>query len=246
MEPSSRQTVQVEVGSNPRHPVLSGDCRSRIGRIGDGAPCRFQPSIEVASCRTPSSEAIGRWEPAQKGASMRFRAAASGVASVVVIGLAALSIGSVQQPPRQSNDSLVQQVQQLRVELDHYFRLSAAIAFTTNRANAVQMRITSLSSELADVRTQLARSSAELTPYVDLVKAQEAKHPSPSGSLDEYYVTPEYVAAKRQIEAHRELDHELRLRESQLAGTLANEQGKWNELSQRLDALEASIGTRSQ
>jgi chromosome segregation ATPase len=173
---------------------------------------------------------------------MRFKRTASVVACVAVIGLAVLSIGSVQQPPRQSSDPLLQEVQQLRATLDYYFRVSTQIGFTTQRANAVQMRISSLGWELADIRTQLARCSVEMAPYEDFVKVEDAKQPS--GRMTEYYITPQYSDAKRQIGAHLELEQQLRTRESRLAGALANEQAKWNELSQRLDALQASIGAQ--
>jgi hypothetical protein len=169
---------------------------------------------------------------------MRFKTAAPVAACVVVMALAVLSIGGVQQPPRQPSDPVAQQVQELRGALDYYFRVSNQIALTAQRANAVQMRMTSLSWELADIRTQLALNSAEATPCIALIKAQGVKTPG--------YETPEYAVCQRQVEARRGLDEQLGVRESQVAGTLANEQAKWNQLSQHLDALEASIGARGQ
>jgi chromosome segregation ATPase len=164
---------------------------------------------------------------------MWFKTTASVLTLVFVMGLAVLALGAVQQPPRQSSDPLVQEVQQLRVALEHYFQVSTQVDLTAQRANAVQMRISSLSWELADVRTQLARTSAEVTRNAALMNQEQ--------------LMPNVVAdAKRQVEAQTQLEQQLRTRESQVAAALAAEQSKWNELSQRLDALERAISAGRQ
>jgi len=83
-----------------------------------------------------------------------------GIITTAVV-LAALAANAVPQRGADTSDPVVREIRDLRFAVERAAAESAKVNLIVAQANAAQSRIASLSWELSDVRTQLARTSAE-------------------------------------------------------------------------------------
>lgn len=83
-----------------------------------------------------------------------------GIITTAVV-LAALAANAVPQGGADTSDPVVREIRDLRFAVERAAAESAKVNLIVAQANAAQSRITSLSWELSDVRTRLARTSAE-------------------------------------------------------------------------------------
>ncbi len=165
------------------------------------------------------------------------------VAVSTVIGLVAVTGASSQQRATQPSDPVAQEIRDLRFAMERASAVSVQVGLLGQRATAAQGRISSISSELADVRSQLARASAEMVRHNAVVAEFEraaAAARAPSGV--QYPGFASSTEARAQWEGQRQLEHVLRQRESELTAALNREQALWNQLAAKLEALERSVG----
>lgn len=166
---------------------------------------------------------------------------------VISTALALVAVIAVSANPQRGaapTDPVAQEVRELRLAVERAAALSAQVTLAAQQANAVQGRISSVSWELADVRSQVTRASAEFARYNAIVMEFErdfpaaVKEPAEGLRLPQY---GQYLQAKSQVEGQRQLEQDLRLRASELTTAVSREQEQWNQLTTKLQTLERSL-----
>ena len=97
-----------------------------------------------------------------------------------------------------------------------------------------------------DLRSQLARASAEAARYRLTVDDFEREFPNIATDAASALRMPAFGQARGQLEAQKSLEADLRAREAQLAETVRAEERRWQDALARLDAPERELGPSKQ
>jgi hypothetical protein len=162
------------------------------------------------------------------------------VVAVGVIG--AIAAGAPQ--AKQRGDAVAEEVRQLRLAFERAAEISARATLVIQRSNLVQARLSTLSWELADIRSQMVRASSEVARYTAVVGDYERQFPEIASDASIAVRMPQYGQAKGQLAAQVQLEQNLRSREGQVMASLTSEQAQWNELMERVAAIEQLLNTR--
>ena len=103
-----------------------------------------------------------------------------------------------------------------------------------------------VSWELADLRSQLARASAEAARYKLAIDDYEREFPNIAADVAFAQRMPAFGQARGQLEAQTRLEASLRAREAAMVEALKTEERRWQEALARLDALERELGPSRQ
>jgi hypothetical protein len=174
-----------------------------------------------------------------------MRAQAGRVLQVVIIGsilavTASMTIGASAQAPAASDPlaALLAEVHALRVAMEQQATVGPRLQLTLARLTIEEQRVSHLSSDLTNVRQQLAgqevavqRTSAEaadLERQLQLETDPTRRREIESGLRN----------AQLQIRQFGTEQQQLQIRENEAAQALAAEQARWTDLNSRLDELE--------
>lgn len=164
-----------------------------------------------------------------------------------ILTLALVSVLAVNASPQRAVDEpdrVAREVRDLRFAIERAAALSAQVTLAAMQANATQGRISSITVELGNRRSQAAMITAQLASQEKIVADFERDFPEAVREPSEGLRLPQYqryVSAKAQLEAQRQIEDMLRVRESELVGLLNREQERWDELAARIAALERSL-----
>ena len=167
------------------------------------------------------------------------------VIGTAVAVLAVVGTGATPQRSGVPSDAVAYEVRELRLAVERAAAASAHVTLAAQQANSVQTRIGAISWELADLRSRSTIASAEWTRSSTIVTEFERSFPTAVQDPDvglrlpQY---PQYLQAKSQVEAQRQLEQDLRARVAELTSALGREQADWNQLTKRLEVLERSLG----
>jgi chromosome segregation ATPase len=166
------------------------------------------------------------------------------VTSIAAIGLLGAIASGAPQGGDQRGDAVAEEVRQLRLSLERAAETSTRISVAMQRSNLVEARLSTLSWELVDIRSQLARASSDAARLSTVVSDYESQFPEIASDPSIGLRMPQYGQAKGQLAAQLQVEQALRSRESQVAASLQSEQAQWNELAERIAAIERSLGGR--
>jgi DNA repair exonuclease SbcCD ATPase subunit len=179
--------------------------------------------------------------------------------AVLTLTVAALAIGLVARTPgvmtaaqvRQAAPpeadvlpALLTEVRGLRAAMERMASAGPRVQLALGRVQLQEQRINNLIRRLDEMRTALAADQAEYDRLREVSRGIEAalRNPPPDG--------PPIEELKTRLEA---IPRELALAltklqratadEAALAADLANEQARWTDLNQRMEALEATLAT---
>ena len=171
---------------------------------------------------------------------MRFNRFTTGVVIASLVGV--VVVASASQSTQRTPDELTRAVRELRGSTDRLVE----VQLVGQRANAAQARLSGVSWELADLRSQLARARADIARYKLTVDDYEREFPAVATDAGYAQRMPAYGQARGQLEAQKSLEADLRAREAQLAETVRAEERRWQDALARLDALERELGPSKQ
>lgn len=181
--------------------------------------------------------------------------------ALLTLTLAALGIGLAARTPASTPDvqvrqaapqadadvlpALLTEVRGLRAAMEKMASAGPRVQLALGRVQLQEQRITSLIRRLDEMRTAVAAAQGHYDELQQRARHMEAglRNPRPDGPPVE-----ELKAAAEAIP--RELAHALtKLQqatadEAAMAADLANEQARWTDLNQRMEALEATLAPR--
>ena len=178
---------------------------------------------------------------------MRSKIPVLGVAAVVV--LAAFAFGAVFSAPARGQEparpdvmgTLLVEVRALRGAIEQLTSASARVQLTVGRLQIQEQRFNTLSRQLFELRQTLSRTEREQSEQEGRLADLEGVLTQSSDSGERQAVAGEIRSLKGTIAAGRESLSRLRVEESELAGTVAAEQGRWTDLNQQLDAIDQAL-----
>jgi predicted nucleic acid-binding Zn-ribbon protein len=168
---------------------------------------------------------------------IRFLAAAIGL-------LALLTAGILAQSPAGGSDTLsrlLAEVRELRLVLQRQAADSARIQLLISRLTIQETRVSRLARDLDDVRNQLAQTEEEQRHGAEQLKRMEASLSQVTDLSQKEDFERQVGMMRQQIAVLRAREQRLRGREGELDGAFASEQGRWIEISNRLDDLERAL-----
>jgi chromosome segregation ATPase len=160
----------------------------------------------------------------------------------VTLLLGGIAHSRVAQPVSQSPDHASRETRELRLSLEREIGRLSRVQIVARRADSAQARLSGVSWELADLRSQLARARADIARYKLTVDDYEREFPAVATDAGYAQRMPAYGQARGQLEAQKSLEADLRAREAQLAETVRAEERRWQDALARLDALERELG----
>jgi hypothetical protein len=141
--------------------------------------------------------------------------------------------------------ALLAEVRQLRVAMERLVSLTPRVQLTLQRLQLQQDHVLHLSRQLEDLRDEIAAAGAEESRMLSATKGIETCLSQESDAARRKLLDEEMKELRTQLEAqseHRRLQlARQQARESELAGRLYAEQGKMNELFDRLNSLERQL-----
>jgi hypothetical protein len=167
------------------------------------------------------------------------------VALVVVITLAASAQTQRGSAP---TDDLIEEVRGLRADVREAANATIRAQLVTARLQLVEQRIYVVSRQLDETLTSLNVVRAEIAGLETQLKSAEGaltRSPRDEPERRMQADLPPMIAAWHiELDQKQEREAELIRQESALRDQLNAEQGRWNEISQRLDSLEGSLPIR--
>ena len=144
-----------------------------------------------------------------------------------------------------NNDATLQallvEVRQLRLALERSAVLTPKIQMTLQRMQFQQEALGRVSRELESVRSQLSSTAGEEAKAGTFISDLENRILQEQDAARRKQLETELKIAKSATEQQSATATQLRAREAELAGRLATEQAKWDELNDRLNAIERAL-----
>lgn len=162
---------------------------------------------------------------------------------VVLISVAASASAQTAKPAAESDAIavLTREIRALREEITETARASLRLQLLTTRIQAQEQRIIYLDRQRAEAVTR--RSSAEQARNAIATQIQTFAGVDTSKLTEEQRreMEPMIAVFKKQVATHDSLVAQLEREEIDAANALAQEQGRWADLNQRLEDLERSL-----
>ena len=176
------------------------------------------------------------------------------IVRIAIAGCALLSIGSpasAQQPattPPQSDvlQQLLSEVRQLRLSVEHAATESAALQLLAMRAAMQEERLYRISREVDTLRTDLEAARRDAATLATNMKEFERTITDETDQNRRLALEGELPAMRARLQAAREKEQFLVQQEGNRSGSLATEEGRWQDINARLDDLERRVTTRVQ
>lgn len=142
-------------------------------------------------------------------------------------------------------DALFAEIRALRTEINQFAAASIRMQLVVARLQLQEQRVLMAGRQLE--RAQNALTEIRLANAGERARVEQLeKSLSRSTAQGQIQIQQAIVESKAQIEKQEKRQQELQLSERELVNTLNNEQVRWIEFSDRLDALERSTAAGPQ
>ena len=162
------------------------------------------------------------------------------VTSLVLGFVAMLAVGASPQARADVDPlpALLSEVHALRVAMEQQAAIGPRLQLTLARLNIEEQRVSQLTTQLDNVRQQLAGSSGALTRMNDELNDVQRSLDVETDPARRRQLEVAQRDLQMQIRANTTTLQELRTRENESAQQLGTEQARWLELNGRLDELD--------
>ena len=154
--------------------------------------------------------------------------------------LVAVVSGQSQRSPA-TLDDLLAEIRGLRADLNASVGTTTRAQVIVGRLGVQEQRIASLSRELAEVQTQLRAAMQQRERTSGMVAAMKQRLEGGAVVLDRVSYARDITEVESRLLRERHREDDLRYRENELLNMLVTEQGRWIELSSRLDEVERAL-----
>jgi hypothetical protein len=162
---------------------------------------------------------------------------ALGIATLTVI---AAAIGHAQSPPAPSQDPVVLEIRALRADLNERLEATMRTQLLVARLQVQEQRTNTVVRQLQELDAKLKENDASKEQVEQGMKMFGGMlKPGENDEGAEFFLGP----LKAGMEKVAKVDAELRMQQTQLTGTLAEEQARWVALNSKLDELEKMFAT---
>ncbi len=155
--------------------------------------------------------------------------------------VASMQVVSAQSASETTVQALLTEVRQLRQALEKSAVVAPRIQVTLQRMQLQQEAVARATQSLARARDRLVKATDESVGIANETKALQATAARELDSARRTGIENQVKGMQTFTEQQRIMDLQLRATESELAGVLRTEQGKLDELTERLNALERSL-----
>ena len=167
-----------------------------------------------------------------------------GILCGVLSGTIAVAAAQGQRPAA-SLDDLLSEVRGLRADINQSAGASIRAQLLMGRLQLQEQRTNTVVSQLADVRRLLSEVERRRDSDTTQLKRIEEALQSPNTPQPQRKELEQDAGHFRSMLAqHQREEQRLRSQESELAGALAAEQGRWLDFNARLDELERAFSAR--
>ena len=142
---------------------------------------------------------------------------------------------------RRTIQTLLSEVHELRVVLQRGNLNTYRAQIAVERMRLQQEQVFNIRRDLETVRTQLLNSRRFHTEMEDRVKELEAQANQETDPTRRAMLDRQFRESKRNLDGQIQWEDALREKETQLANQQSIEQGRLNELSDRLEAMEREL-----
>ena len=149
-------------------------------------------------------------------------------------------------PPEQDSTSaqLLDEVRRLRFAIETMVSTSARVQIVFGRLQLQEQRTSSAARRLDELRERLSNMTQESSAMAGRVqdieeRLRDMRVPEERANFENEMLHLKRAATQMEVERVR-----LQNEESQAAGALAAEQGRWTELNQQLEELERTLAKR--
>lgn len=151
----------------------------------------------------------------------------------------------VQQVPGDVLPALLTEVRGLRAAMEKMASAGPRVQLALGRVQLQEQRINNAIRRLDEVRAAVAQAQGEYDRLREALGAVEGalRDPRPDGPPIEQLKMELEVMPRRIAPALAKLQRAT-ADEGALSADLANEQARWTDLNQRMEALEATLGTK--
>jgi hypothetical protein len=139
-----------------------------------------------------------------------------------------------------THDALVAEIRTLRTEIHQMAAVSIRMQLFVARLQLQEQRVLLAARHLAEVQNTLAEVRSQIAGERARIEQLEQSM-SRSAAQGQVQIRQAIAEAKAQIEQQERRQQELALREMELQNSVNNEQIRWTEFNDRLDALERSL-----
>jgi predicted nuclease with TOPRIM domain len=171
----------------------------------------------------------------------------AGLAAAAAVLMGILTHAGQPAPPAKTEDmlpALLAEVKGLRAAMEQMASAGPRVQLFVGRLQLQESRMNGMIRRLEGVRDKLAAEQELLTRAVNEVKGLEAAQSTGNTPIPREELTHAITHAKRQVDERRGTVARLTGEEAQLTQDLTLEQGRWNEINQRLDELERMLAKR--
>ena len=162
--------------------------------------------------------------------------------NIALLPLVCALLGS---PAQDSSNQLLQEVRRLREAIEMMVSTSARVQIVFGRLQLQEQRTATAARRLDDLREAVARVTREASASLARVQDLEEKLRDNGMPVEERKNLEFEVIAMKRVAAQVETERQrLQNEETQAAGALASEQGRWLELNQQLEELERVLSKR--
>jgi len=171
----------------------------------------------------------------------------AGIAAAGAVLMGMLAHAGQSAPPAKTEDmlpALLEEVKGLRAAMEQMASAGPRIQLFVGRLQLQESRMNAMIRRLESVRDRLAAEQEVLTRAVDEVKRFEAALASATTQIPREELNQMLPQARRSAEERKAAVARLAAEEAQLTQDLTAEQGRWNDINQRLDELERMLAKR--
>jgi hypothetical protein len=177
-----------------------------------------------------------------------MRAQAGRFLQVIIIGsilavTASMTIGASAQAPAASDPltALLAEVHALRMTMEQQAAVGPRMQLTLARLTIEEQRVSHLSSDLTNVRSQLAGQEAAVQRTTAEAADLERQLQMETEPARRREMEAGLRNAQLQIRQFATEQQQLQIRENEAAQALAAEQARWTDLNTRLDEIERML-----
>ena len=157
--------------------------------------------------------------------------------AVLIVGVVS---GQGQRSPA-TLDDLLSELRGLRADLNTSVGTTTRAQVIVGRLQVQEQRVASLGRELVEVQNDLRAAMQQRQRTSGMVAAMKQRLEGGAVVLDRESYTRDIAEVDSRLLRERQREDDLRYRETELLNMLVTEQGRWIELSSRLDDVERAL-----
>ena len=172
------------------------------------------------------------------------RLAIATVVACLVLGIAIQPTGAPPQaaPRADATAALLAEVHELRLAMERSATIAPRVQLTLARLNIQEQRTVLLSTQLEQVRQELANANLETKKLSNELEDLQKALPTVSDASGRRGLEFEEQSLRRKLTQQATVEERLRGREGEAAQLLSTEQSRWRDLNAKLDELERLLG----